>query len=121
VIVSDNINTRKGPDAQTRLAAHPRVSYVSTPLHGSSLDQVETWFGILTSKCLRGRALGSVTELAAALHPVPGQGLQRGPVLGRELKAVVGRVVPSIWRSSSPHTPRSPSSGAPMEGMEFAA
>ena len=68
VIVTDNINTRKGPDAKAWLAAHPRVSFVFTPFHGSWLNQVEIWFSILTSKCLRGRAFSSVAELAAAIR-----------------------------------------------------
>jgi transposase len=72
VIVTDNINTRKGPDAQAWLASHPRVAFVFTPFHGSWLNQVEIWFSILTSKCLRGRAFGSVAELAAAIKRFAG-------------------------------------------------
>lgn len=68
VIITDNINTRKGPDAKAWLAAHPRVSFVFTPFHGSWLNQVEIWFSILTSKCLRGRAFASVAELTAAIR-----------------------------------------------------
>lgn len=67
VIITDNINTRKGPDAKAWLAAHPRVSFVFTPFHGSWLNQVEIWFSILTSKCLRGRAFANVAALAAAI------------------------------------------------------
>jgi transposase len=67
VIITDNINTRKGEDAKKWLAAHPRVSFVFTPFHGSWLNQVEIWFSILTSKCLRNRAFNNVDELAAAV------------------------------------------------------
>jgi len=68
VIITDNINTRKGPDAKAWLAAHPRVSFVFTPFHGSWLNQVEIWFSILTSKCLKGRAFNNVAELATAIR-----------------------------------------------------
>lgn len=67
LIITDNINTRKGPDAQRWLAAHPRVEFVFTPFHGNWLNQVEIWFSILTSKCLKGRAFDSVAKLAAAI------------------------------------------------------
>lgn len=67
VIITDNINTRKGDPAKAWLAAHPRVSFVFTPFHGSWLNQVEIWFSILTSKCLKGRAFNSVEELALAI------------------------------------------------------
>lgn len=67
IIITDNINTRKGPDAKAWLARHRRVSFVFTPFHGSWLNQVEIWFSILTSKCLKGRPFSSVDELAAAI------------------------------------------------------
>lgn len=68
IIITDNINTRKGPDAKAWLARHRRVTFVFTPYHGSWLNQVEIWFSILTSKCLKGRAFASVQELAAAIR-----------------------------------------------------
>jgi transposase len=68
VIITDNINTRKGPDARAWLAAHSRVSFVFTPFHGSWLNQVEIWFSILNAKCLKGRAFSSVRDLAAAIR-----------------------------------------------------
>jgi transposase len=68
IIITDNINTRKGPDARAWLAQHRRVRFVFTPFHGSWLNQVEIWFSILTSKCLKGRPFSSVAELAAAIR-----------------------------------------------------
>jgi hypothetical protein len=57
----------EGRDAKAWLAAHPRVSFIFTPFHGSSLNQVEIWFSILTSKCLKNRAFNNVEELATAV------------------------------------------------------
>ena len=45
-----------------------RVSFVFTPYHGSWLNQVEIWFGILTSKCLRLRPFRSVAALTDAIY-----------------------------------------------------
>jgi transposase len=68
IIITDNISTRTGDEAEAWLAAHPRVRFVFTPKHGSWLNQVEIWFGILTSKALRARSFDSVKALAAAIY-----------------------------------------------------
>lgn len=67
VIITDNIHTRRGEDARAWLRKHPRVSFVFTPFHGSWLNQVEIWFGILTAKALRNRSFESVRHLAKAI------------------------------------------------------
>ena len=67
IIITDNIHTRRGEPAQRWLAQHRRVSFVFTPFHGSWLNQVEIWFGILTTKCLRHASFASVRELARAI------------------------------------------------------
>ena len=64
VIITDNIHTRRGEAARVWLEHHPRVRFVFTPFHGSWLNQVEIWFGILTSKCLRHRSFDGVQALA---------------------------------------------------------
>ena len=48
VIITDNISTRTGAAAKDWLARHSRVRFVFTPKHGSWLNQVEIWFGIVT-------------------------------------------------------------------------
>jgi transposase len=68
IIITDNINTRRGPEAKAWLEAHPRFRFVFTPYHGSWLNQVEIWFGILTRKCLRGVSFDSLAKLAAAVY-----------------------------------------------------
>lgn len=67
IIVTDNINTRTGSDAKAWLEKHRRVSFVFTPFHGSWLNQVEIWFSILSSKCLKHRPFGGVRTLANAI------------------------------------------------------
>jgi transposase len=68
IIITDNIHTRRGEAARDWLERHPRVRFVFTPFHGSWLNQVEIWFGILSSKCLRHRSFASVQELAYAIY-----------------------------------------------------
>ena len=50
------------------LRKHSRVRFVFTPKHGSWLNQVEIWFGILTRSALRHRSFASVAELATAIY-----------------------------------------------------
>lgn len=67
VIITDNISTRTGEDAAAWLRSHPRVEFVFTPRHGSWLNQVEIWFGILTRSTLRHESFDSVKSLERAI------------------------------------------------------
>jgi transposase len=68
IMVTDNIHTRRGDAAKDWLASHPRASFVFTPYHGSWLNQVEIWLGIMTRKCLRHRSFESTRSLALAIR-----------------------------------------------------
>ena len=68
VIITDNISTRTGDAAAEWLRRHSRVRFVFTPKHGSWLNQVEIWFGILTRSALRHRSFASVDQLATAIY-----------------------------------------------------
>lgn len=68
VIITDNISTRTGDAAKAWLSKHPRVRFVFTPKHGSWLNQVEIWFGILTSKALRHQSFDNLRALDRALY-----------------------------------------------------
>lgn len=63
IIITDNISTRTGAEARAWLSCHPRVRFVFTPKHGSWLNQVEIWFGILTRTALRYASIDSVEAL----------------------------------------------------------
>lgn len=67
VIITDNITTRTGEDAAAWLRCHPRVEFVFTPKHGSWLNQVEIWFGILARSTLRHESFDSVKGLERAI------------------------------------------------------
>lgn len=67
VIITDNISTRTGDSAKNWLQRHPRVEFVFTPKHGSWLNQVEIWFGILTRAVLRHASFDSLNALTRAI------------------------------------------------------
>jgi transposase len=48
-------------------SAEKRIIFHFTPYHGSWLNQVEIWFGIMRMKCLKGRSFTSAEELASAI------------------------------------------------------
>lgn len=68
IIITDNISTRTGEEAACWLARHPRVRFVFTPTHGSWLNQVEIWFGILTRAALRHASFDGVAALTRAIY-----------------------------------------------------
>lgn len=66
-LVLDNYSTHKAPVVKRWLARHPRYRLHFTPTSASWLNQVETWFSILTEKQLRRGVHRSVAELETAL------------------------------------------------------
>jgi hypothetical protein len=49
------------------LEHHPRITFHFTPTSASWLNQVETWFGILSRQAIRRGSFGSVKELVAMI------------------------------------------------------
>jgi transposase len=66
-VVLDNVSTHKTPDVQAWLARHPRITFHFTPTSASWMNQVETWFGILTRQAIRRGSFRSVKELIARI------------------------------------------------------
>jgi len=66
-LVLDNYGTHKAPTVKRWLAQHPRYHLHFTPTSSSWLNQVETWFSLLTQRQLRRGVHRSVRELEAAL------------------------------------------------------
>lgn len=61
-VVLDNLNTHK-PKHDRWLARHPNVHFHYTPTHASWLNQVETWFSILSRQALRASSFRSPREV----------------------------------------------------------
>lgn len=67
-LVVDNYSTHKHPRVKRWLAAHPRYHVHYTPTYASWLNQVETWFHLITQKAIRRGTFKSVKELKAKIE-----------------------------------------------------
>jgi transposase len=67
-VVLDNVSTHSTPEVRAWLARHPRITFHFTPTSASWMNQIETWFGILTRQAIRRGSFGSVKELIARIE-----------------------------------------------------
>jgi len=63
-IIMDNYTTHKYEKVRSWFARRPRYHVHFTPTYSSWLNQVETWFGIITRKTIRRGSFRSTRELA---------------------------------------------------------
>jgi transposase len=66
-VVLDNVSTHKTPDVRAWLSRHSRITFHFTPTSASWLNQVETWFSVLTRQAIRRGSFSSVKELIAMI------------------------------------------------------
>jgi len=66
-VILDNVSSHKTPHIHKWLEAHPRVVFHFTPTSASWMNQIETWFGILSRQALRRGSFASVQELIAMI------------------------------------------------------
>jgi transposase len=66
-VVLDNGSTHKTPAVRAWLERHPRITFHFTPTSASPMNQIETWFSILTRQAIRRDSFGSVKELVAMI------------------------------------------------------
>ena len=62
-IVLDNLSTHTTPDVMEWLKTHPNVHFHFTPVGSSWINQIETWFGIITHQSIRRGTFSSVQVL----------------------------------------------------------
>jgi transposase len=62
-VILDNVSSHKTPDIRSWLERHPRITFHFTPTSASWLNQVETWFSVLTRQAIRRGSFNSVKEL----------------------------------------------------------
>jgi transposase len=62
-VVLDNLSTHDTPEVQAWLARNPNVTFHFTPVGSSWINQIETWFGIITKQAIRRGTFTSVNEL----------------------------------------------------------
>jgi hypothetical protein len=77
-VILDNVSTHKTPAVRAWLERHPRISFHFTPTSASWMNQVETWFSVLTRQVnlFDDRAAGYFGSPTGALGPItaPGEG-----------------------------------------------
>jgi transposase len=66
-VILDNVSTHKTPAVRAWLERHPRITFHFTPTSASWLNQVETWFGIISRQAIRRGSFASVKELIAMI------------------------------------------------------
>jgi transposase len=62
-VVLDNLSTHDTPDVRKWLARNPNVTFHFTPVGSSWINQIETWFGIITKQAIRRGTFTSVNAL----------------------------------------------------------
>lgn len=66
-VILDNVSTHKTPAVRAWLERHPRITFHFTPTSASWLNQVETWFSVLSRQAIRRGSFRSVKELIAKI------------------------------------------------------
>src|SRR5664280_213131 len=66
-VILDNVSTHKTPAVRAWLERHPRITFHFTPTSASWMNQVETWFSVLSRQAIRRGSFRSVRELIAAI------------------------------------------------------
>ena len=67
-VVLDNLSTHTTPEVLTWLADNPRVHFHFTPVGSSWINQIETWFGIITRQSIRRGTFTSVKVLTKQIR-----------------------------------------------------
>lgn len=67
-VVLDNLSTHTTPDVKAWLADNPHVHFHFTPIGSSWINQIETWFGLLTRQSIRRGTFASVNVLIAQIR-----------------------------------------------------
>jgi transposase len=67
-LILDNVSTHKTPAVQAWLSRHKRFVFHFTPTSASWMNQIETWFGILTRQALHRGSFNGVRALVAAIN-----------------------------------------------------
>jgi hypothetical protein len=67
-IVLDNLSTHTTPEVREWLAKNPHITFHFTPVGSSWINQVETWFGIITRQSIRRGTFSSVNVLITQIR-----------------------------------------------------
>jgi transposase len=62
-VVLDNLSTHTTPEVESWLEKNPHIHFHFTPVGSSWINQIETWFGIITRQSIRRNTFSSVKAL----------------------------------------------------------
>ena len=62
-VVLDNLSTHTTPEVESWLEKNPHIHFHFTPVGSSWINQIETWFGIITRQSIRRGTFSSVKAL----------------------------------------------------------
>ena len=66
-VVLDNLKTHNNADVKDWLGKHPNILFHYTPKGSSWINQIETWFGIITRQAIRRGSFKSLAQLIARI------------------------------------------------------
>jgi transposase len=66
-VVLDDLSTHDTPEVRAWLTRNPNVTFHFTPVGSSWINQIETWFGIITKQAIRR---GTFTSVNALIHRI---------------------------------------------------
>ena len=67
-VVLDNLSTHTTPEVKAWLEKNPHVTFHFTPVGSSWLNQIETWFGLITKQSIRRGTFSSVSALIGQIR-----------------------------------------------------
>nr|WP_239675560.1 IS630 family transposase [Natronosporangium hydrolyticum] len=67
-VVLDNLSTHTTPEVKAWLERNPNVTLHFTPVGSSWINQIETWFGLITRQAIRRGTFTSVNALIARIR-----------------------------------------------------
>ena len=67
-VVLDNLSTHTTPEVMTWLADNPHVHFHFTPIGSSWINQIETWFSVITRQAIRRGSFASVKVLITQIR-----------------------------------------------------
>ncbi|AHH98632.1 hypothetical protein KALB_5270 [Kutzneria albida DSM 43870] len=89
----DNLSTHTTPEVMAWLENNPHVRFHFAPKGSSWINQIETWFSIITRQSIRRGTFSSVKVLITQIRDSRGR---KSPTEAAFLR--------TSWQSSTPHT-----------------
>lgn len=67
-VVLDNLSTHSTDEIEQWLAENPNITFHFTPTGSSWMNQIETWFGVITKQAIRRGTFGSLKHLIRTIE-----------------------------------------------------